>query len=52
MSMDERISMPPPKVTADGKYVCTVDNTTFDNMDDYDQHCMKAHAKAGGAKTW
>jgi hypothetical protein len=44
--------MPPPKVTGDGKYTCTVDNTTFDNMDDYDQHCMKAHTKAGGGKTW
>ena len=29
--------MPPPKVTTDGKYVCTVDNTVFDNEDDYDQ---------------
>jgi hypothetical protein len=48
--MDERISTPQPKVTPDGKYTCTVDNTTFDNMDDYDQHCMKEHTKAGGGK--
>jgi hypothetical protein len=52
LSMDERISIPSPKVTPDGKYVCTVDNTTFDNMDEYDQHCMKAHTKAGGGKIW
>jgi hypothetical protein len=52
MSMDERISIPPPKVTADGKYTCTVDNTTFDNMEEYDQHCMAAHTKAGGGRTW
>lgn len=46
------MSMPPPKMTADGKYVCTVDNTAFDNQDDYNMHCMKAHTAAGGGKTW
>jgi hypothetical protein len=50
--MNERISMPPPKVTSDGKYTCTIDNTTFDSMDEYDQHCMAEHTKAGGGKTW
>ena len=45
--------MPPPKVTTEDKYVCTVDNTVFDNEDDYDQpHCMAAHTMAGGGKIW
>jgi hypothetical protein len=46
------MSMPPPKRTADGKYVCTLDNTVFDNEDEYDRHCMAAHTVAGGGKTW
>ena len=41
--------MPPPKVTTEGKYVCTVDNTVFDNEDDYDRHCM-ARAYDGGRR--
>ncbi len=52
MSQNECISMPPPKVTDDGKYVCTVDSTAFDNEEDYDRHCMAAHTVAGGGKTW
>ena len=52
LSQNERISMPPPKVTPEGKYVCTVDNTVFDNEDDYDRHCMAAHTMAGGGKIW
>jgi hypothetical protein len=52
LSQNERISMPPPKITKEGKYTCTIDKTTFDNMDEYDQHCMEAHTKAGGGKTW
>lgn len=51
MSQNERMSMPPPKVTSDGKYVCTVDNTVFDNEEDYDRHYMSAHTMAGGKKT-
>ena len=44
------MSMPPPKRTAEGKYVCEVDNTTFDNPEDYDRHCMEAHTIKGGGK--
>jgi hypothetical protein len=40
--------MPPPKITSEGKYVCTADNATFDNAEDYDRHCMEAHTIKGG----
>ncbi len=52
MSQNERMSMPSPKVTSDGKYVCDVDSQVFDNQDDYYSHCMRAHAQAAKAKTW
>jgi hypothetical protein len=44
--------MPPPKITAEGKYTFTIDNTTYDNLDEYDQHCIADHTKASREKTW
>ncbi len=52
LSQNERMSMEPPKVTSEGKYVCDVDDAVFDSLEDYDRHCMLAHVQVGGGKGW
>ena len=52
LSQDERMSMPAPKLTSDGKFVCEADKSVFDSMEDYDRHIMAAHTVSGSGKTW
>jgi len=46
------VSIPEPKIDADGTYRCSVCNQGFPNRQDYDDHYIQAHTKEKADKNY
>jgi hypothetical protein len=38
-----RITVPEPEMTKDNKFKCPLDQTIYDNKEDYEKHCKEEH---------
>jgi hypothetical protein len=38
-----RITVPEPEMTKDNKFKCPLDQTVYDNKEDYEKHCKEEH---------
>ncbi len=42
-STEPRVTIPEPEITNEKKYKCPLDQTVYDNREDYEKHCHEEH---------